>query len=429
MSFKRKVKRAFKRIIGDFTGVQWRDLDHKKVYTAIALLAAVVILIVVLIVKALTGGNDDTPQSEEDAVVATEAVEETEEQAEENPLEVDAYAGINDLVLKYFEGLSSGNIEIVEQTVDVLSDEEKITIEKKKDYIEEYKDIVCYTKKGLEENSYVVFASYEMKIYNIETPAPGIMALYVCLGDDGSYYIFNGEAPDELANYVLELAAEEEVAAVIADVDARYQQLITEDEDLGKFAQTRLESQEAAEAETEEPEEPSEGDGKELEEPVKTTVNDGIRIREGRSTETRMLATIVSGTEVLVYANFDDGWSKIEYSGTVGYCKTEFLTSTEGVPTLSAQTEESEETEDTTEENTQEETTSSEATSTAVNKKMKLTDAVRIRKERSTDCEVLKTAYKNELVKVLENYSDGWSKVDYNGTEGYCKTEFLTEAN
>ena len=309
---------------------------------------------------------------------------------------------------------------MVEQTVDVLTDEEKITIEKKKDYIEAYKDVVCYTKKGLEENSYVVFASYEMKIYNIETPAPGIMALYVCLGDDGSYYIFNGEAPDELANYVLELAAEEEVATVIADVDARYQQLITEDEDLGKFAQTMLESQEAAEADNEEPEEPSEGDGKELEEPVKTTVNDGIRIREGRSTETRMIATIVSGTEVGVYANFDDGWSKIEYSGTVGYCKTEFLTSTEGVPTLSAQEEASEATED---------ADSNEASSTAVNKKMKLTDAVRIRKERSTDSEVLKTAYKNELVKVLENYSDGWSKVDYNGTEGYCKTEFLTEAN
>ena len=420
MSFKRKVKRAFKRFIGDFTGVQWRDLDHKKVYAAIALLAAVVILIVVLIVMAVTGGNDETPQGEEDAVIATETVDETEEQVEENPLEVDAYAGINDLVFKYFEGLSSGNIEMVEQTVDVLTDEEKITIEKKKDYIEAYKDVVCYTKKGLEENTYVVFASYEMKIYNIETPAPGIMALYVCLGDDGSYYIFNREAPDELANYVLELAAEEEVAAVIADVDARYQQLITEDEDLGKFAQTMLESQEAAEAETEEPEEPSEGDAKELEEPVKTTVNDGIRIREGRSTETRMLATIVSGTEVLVYANFDDGWSKIEYSGTVGYCKTEFLTSTEGVPTLSAQEEASEATED---------ADSNEASSAAVNKKMKLTDAVRIRKERSTDSEVLKTAYKNELVKVLENYSDGWSKVDYNGTEGYCKTEFLTEAN
>lgn len=421
----RKIKKALKRIIGDFTGVQWRDLDHKKVYAAIALFAAVIILVVVLIVMTVTGGNDEKPQGEEDTIVATEEAETPEEVVEQNPLEVDAYAEINDLVQKYFDGLSSGNTEMVEQTVDVLTDEEKTIIEKKKDYIEAYKEVICYTKKGLEENCYVVFASYEMKIYNIETPAPGIMALYVCAADDGSYYIFNGEAPEELANYVLELAADEEVAAVIADVDARYQQLIAEDEDLGKFAQTMLESQEAAEAEAEEP---SEGDAKELEEPVKTTVNDGIRIREGRSTESRMLATIVNGTEVGVYANFDDGWSKIEYSGTVGYCKTEFLTSTEGVPTLSTQTEESEEK---TGETAQEEvtTTASEASSTAVNKKMKLTDAVRIRKERSTDSDVLKLAYTSEIVTVLENYSDGWSKVDYNGTEGYCKTEFLTEAD
>ncbi len=424
MSFKKKVKRTLKRIIGDFTGVQWRDLDHKKVYAAIALLAAVLILVVVLIVKSVTGGSDKT-QDVQDPSVITEEVNEVEEIADENPLEVDAHEGINDLILKYFEGLSSGNTEMVEQTVDVLTDEEKLTIEKKKDYIEAYKNVVCYTKKGLDENSYVVFASYEMKIYNIETPAPGIMALYVCLGDDGSYYIFNGEASEELESYVLELAAEEEVAVVIADVDARYQQLIAEDEDLGKFAQTMLESQQAAESESTEPEEPSEGDGKELEEPVKTTVNDGIRIREGRSTETRMIATIVSGTEVGVYANFDDGWSKIEYSGTVGYCKTEFLTSTEGVPTLSTQTEEAEE----ENEQGEETTTSNETSSTAVNKKMKLTDAVRIRKERSTDSDVLKTAYKNENVTVIENYSDGWSKVNHNGTEGYCKTEYLAEIN
>ena len=418
-----KVKKFLKNIIGDVSGVQWRDLDHKKIYLAIAGVVVVIVLVIVLLVSVLGGKGEKQPEDAENTPAVTE--EAAEPEVDENPLEVDAYEGINDLVFKYFYGLSMGDIPMLEEVVDVITEEEIQTIERKKDYVEAYKNIQCYTKKGLEEGSYVVFASYEMKIYNIETPAPGIMALYVCLGDDGSYYIFNGEAPDELANYVLELAAEEEVAAVIADVDARYQQLITEDEDLGKFAQTMLESQEAAEAETEEPEEPSEGDAKELEEPVKTTVNDGIRIREGRSTETRMLATIVSGTEVLVYANFDDGWSKIEYSGTVGYCKTEFLTSTEGVPTLSAQEEASEESENTTEE----ETASNEASSTTVNKKMKLTDAVRIRKERSTDSEVLKTAYKNELVKVLENYSDGWSKVDYNGTEGYCKTEFLTEAN
>ena len=434
-------KNLLKRIIGDFSGVQWKDLDHKKVYGAIALLLAIIILAVAVIVK----NNSDEPEMMPGTVDAPSVIEEIVEEVveEENPLEVDAYEEINELVQLYFQGLSSGNLAMIEETVDVLSEEEKAAIEKKKDYIEAYNDVTCYTKKGLEEGSYVVFASYEMKIYNIETAAPGIMALYVCTDAEGDFYIFNGDASEELANYVLELASEQEVASVIADVDARYQQLLTEDEDLGKFAQTMLESQQQADAEEDAPA-PAVGEGGELEEPVKTTVNDGIRIREGRSTETRMIATIVNGTEVKVYASYEDGWSKIEYSGTVGYCKTEFLTSTEGVPMISAETEaeaeeeteevpeaaeETADEEDTEEAEETEDTSSEEVTSTAVNRKMKLTDAVRVRRERTTDSDILKLAYKNELVNVLANYSDGWSKVDYNGTVGYCKTEFLTDAD
>ena len=78
---------------------------------------------------------------------------------EENPLEVDAYDEINRLMLVYFHGLSTGDIPMVEETVDVLTEEEIRAIEKKKDYIESYNDITCYTKKGMEEDTFVVFAS------------------------------------------------------------------------------------------------------------------------------------------------------------------------------------------------------------------------------------------------------------------------------
>jgi len=417
MSFKDKMKN----IVGD---VKWEDLDHKKVYIALAAVIAVIVLAVVLIAGAVSGDKKQEAEGSQTVTEEAQAVAAEEVVEEENPLEVDAYEEINRLMLVYFHGISTGDIPMVEETVDVLTEEEIKAIEKKKDYIESYNDITCYTKKGMEEDTFVVFASYEMKIYNIETPAPGIMALYVEKGSDGEYRIFNGEAPEEMKNYVLELATEEDVAAVIADVDSRYQQLIEEDEDLGKFAQAMLESQqEAKEEEVAEVEEPSEGDAKELEEPVKTTVNDGIRIREGRSTETRMLATIVRGTEVKVYANYSDGWSKIEYSGTVGHCKTEFLTSTEGVPMLNAEPAEAEEpAEETTSTNTNGEVTS-------VNKEMQFKETVRIRKERSTESERIGTGYENNLVKVIENYNDGWSKIDYNGTVGYCKTEYLEEAH
>lgn len=419
MSEKKKSKKAAKSIVGDLSEITWKDLDHKKVYGAIAVVIAVIALIIVLIVNIVSGKDSRQPDNEQDpAAVSENASTGEEENAEENPLEVDAYAGINDLIEKYFQGLSAGDTELVESTVDVLSDEEKQTIERKKDYIEAYNNITCYTKKGLEDGSFVVFASYEMKIYNIDTAAPGIMALYVCTAENGSLYIYNGEAPEELTNYVLELAAEEEVAAVIAEVDSRYQQLIAEDEDLGKFAETMLQSQEKETETAEEPEAPAETETEEteteeaeLEEPITTTVTSNVRIREGRSTDSAMIDTLAAGTGVKVYANYEDGWSKIEYNGTVGYCKTEFLESTEGVSTGEGAAE----------------TASEESAATAVNKQMQFKETVRIRADRSTDSERIATGYTKELVTVLENYSDGWSRIDYNGTTGYCKTEFLQE--
>jgi uncharacterized protein YgiM (DUF1202 family) len=410
-------KELYKKIIGD---VKWKDLDHKKVYMALAAVIVVIVLIVLLVSGAFSK-KSETPQSEEAVVTSEEIVEEV---AEENPLEVDAYDEINELIEKYFDNLAAGDVERVDETVDELTEEEVKTIEKKKDYIEAYDNVVCYTKKGLEEDSFVVFASYDMKIHNIETPAPGIMAFYVISDVDGGYKIYNQDASEELTSYVLELAAEEEIAAIIADVDARYQQLVAEDEELGKFAQTMLESQQQAEEEAEaEVEEPTDGDVKELEEPIETTVNDGIRIREGRSTETRMLATIVEGTKVKVYANYSDGWSKIEYSGTVGHCKTEFLTSTEGVPMLNVEPAAAEE-----EPAEETDSTDTNAEVTAVNKEMQFKETVRIRKEASTESERVGTGYENNLVKVIEHYNNGWSKIDYNGTVGYCKTEYLEEA-
>lgn len=422
MNLKKVFEKLKKSIIGDVSDIHWKDLDHRKVFLAVVLLIAVLALVITLIVK----GTSKKPATEEGTEVK---VEQQQEPVEENPLETDAYEEINTLILKYFHGLSTGDIPLVEDVVDVLSDEEIKVIEKKKDYVESYNDIVCYTKKGLEDNTFVVFASYEMKFYNIATPAPGIMALYVFQGEDGDYRIFNGDASEELTDYVLQLAAEDDVASVIADVDARYQQLVEENEDLGKFAQAMLEAQKDAESstETQETDTAAEVDNtKELSEPVKTTVNDGIRIREGHSTDSRMLATIISGTEVKVYASYEDGWSKIEYSGTVGFCKTEFLTSTEGVPMLPVETQTEEPAQETQD---GEEPANNDASVTAVNKKMQFKESVRIRAERSTDSERLATGYTRELVEVIENYSDGWSKINYNGVVGYCKTEFLVDVH
>lgn len=418
------LKKKLIKLLEERTGVQWRDLDHKKIYITLILLVALLVLCVCLIVNAFTGkmSGMQSPDKEDVTVVDEQAAEVPEESAaEEDSLEVDAYEEINDLVATYFAGLANGDMEQVAGVVDVLTEEEKLTIEKKKEYIESYDQLVCYTKSGLEEGSYVVFAAYEMKIYNIDTAAPGIMALYVCTADDGSMYIFNGEASEELKEYVLTLASEEEVAAVISDVDARYQQLVAENEDLGKFADTMLQSKEENDIEPEAP--TAEPTVAELEEPVQTIVTENVRLREERSADSAMLDTLAAGTGVTVYANYEDGWSKIEYQGMAGYCKTEFLENIEGVSSVAEeQTEGNEEQPEAVKEEASENTETA-----AVNQQMQFKETVTIRAERSTESDRVTSGYAMELVQVIESYSDGWSRIEYNGMNGYCKTEFLQE--
>ena len=54
-------------------------------------------------------------------------------------------------------------------------------------------------------------------------------------------------------------------------------------------------------------------------------------------------------------------------------------------------------------------------------------ETVRIRKSASTDSKVVATAYQGDSIEVVNLQADGWSKVKYNGTSGYVKTEYLED--
>lgn len=53
------------------------------------------------------------------------------------------------------------------------------------------------------------------------------------------------------------------------------------------------------------------------------------------------------------------------------------------------------------------------------------TDNVRIRTTPSTDGEILATCKKGDVFTRTGEVEDGWSKIDYNGTEAYMKSEYL----
>lgn len=277
---------------------------------------------------------------------------------ETNELEQDAYAEVNALVQKYYEYMSAGDMEGLASVVDEISEEEKNRILRSKDLVEGYQNISCYTKKGLEEDSYLVFVYYELKFVQIDTPAPGLEPQYVYTNDEGKLVIFNGEPSEELAAYAEEMGQEEDVLKLRQEVKAKYEEAKASDEELAKREEryVRVASEEeipeepVEEAGEETAEETTEGEeteetveeaseepeaSEEEEEPTQsqevvaqnreTRFTEAVRLRAEPSTEAESLGTVYQGENVTQIESYADGWSKINYKGKECYCKTEFL--------------------------------------------------------------------------------------------------------
>lgn len=295
-------------------------------------------------------------QEEEDlgAVVSAVGSEEGTVAVETNILEKDAYEDVNTIVRQYYDYMSSGDMEGLATVVDEINDDERNRILGSQGLVEGYQNISCYTKKGLEEGSHVVFVCYDLKFQQIETPAPGLSPLYVYTNEEGNLCIMKKEPSKELTAYVEEIADGEDVKALREEVKQRYEEAKATDEALAKQEEryVRLSSEpeeeptEVADAGEETPadgegtEAPAEGEEEPEEEPEPeapaqtgeaTTQNrdtrftESVRLRAQPSTEAEYLGTAYQGEHVTQIESYGDGWSKIKYNDKECYCKTEFL--------------------------------------------------------------------------------------------------------
>ncbi|MCI8597560.1 MAG: SH3 domain-containing protein [Lachnospiraceae bacterium] len=266
-----------------------------------------------------------------------------------NDLKRDEYPEVNAVVQQYFDSMAAGDMEAYSAVVDEITEEEKERILSSKDIVEGYQNISCYTKRGLEEGSYLVFVYYEQKFLRIETPAPGLSPLYVRTNDEGNLYVFKGEVSPELNSYVEEMAQSEDVVSLRDQVKAQYEEAKAADEELMKLADRYAKIVEESDSSEEEPEETPEEAPEETpeeepqeepeeepeEEPAdngeatsqnrETRFTESVRLRSEPSTEAENLGTAFQGEAVTQIESYSDGWSKINYNGKECYCKTEFL--------------------------------------------------------------------------------------------------------
>ena len=327
-----------------------RELLEKYKYYVIG--AAVVLVVII----ALVAGGRKTETVPEEPQETQEAADQQEQEEEPNELEENSHSSIERLVSKYLDCIVNGDVDALESIVDELSDTDKEEVKKLDKAYESYSDLKCYTKKGPDEDSYIVFVCCDMKIAGVETLAPYISCLYIGPKDEsGNRYIrYNNVEEDQtLQAYVQELEQDPEVKALYDDVNARYQEALNSDPTLAEFVQNATgkanentetaeeeapvadeaaEQEDAQEETGEEPaaeeqnEEPAEEEAPAAEaQNRETRVTESVNIRSEASTDSDRIALAYQGDAITQIESYDNGWSKVEYKGETGYVKTEFL--------------------------------------------------------------------------------------------------------
>ncbi len=113
--------------------------------------------------------------------------------------------------------------------------ESKEVLESKVKYIEEYRNIKSYAKKGYLEGTYIVYVYSDIKFASINTLAPSLAKLYVVTDDQGNLKVFSGDMDPELKAYFDERNNDEDVQKLIVETDDKGAKAKKSDEDLMIF--------------------------------------------------------------------------------------------------------------------------------------------------------------------------------------------------
>ncbi|MCD7981098.1 MAG: SH3 domain-containing protein [Clostridiales bacterium] len=363
--------------------------------------------------------------------------------------ETDAYEEINELISSYYACYAAGDTDGIVQYAYPMSDTEKSYIQMYSAYVDSYENVVCYTKTGADDSSWIVSAAFDVKFTDVETAAPGMDFFYVRTSESGTVYIDNIYSPfnllyqenaldQEIVQLIQTYEASDDVIALQAGVQTNYEQALEQDEALrtlveGTLAdavsawqseyeaaqqqkaeeaaqqveeETAAEEQAAAEAEAEaqaaaEAEaEAAASDTTETENKAWVYVTETVYIRESPDESSAVISSATAGSQIRQLAVTANGWSKVKDGDQVGYIKSEYIS-------------------------TEETTAASSAATLTEGTTIRLTASVNIRSSMSESSERVGLAYSGETVTVVMSYSEGWTKVTWNGKTGYIRTDIL----
>ena len=398
---KRKKKNSF---------VEFLQLYSKYIIMALVLILVVVAVILVVGRLGRNGENGDP------TVIN---VDPSGQESQGTSLEANTNSQVNELVAAYFTAVSDCDVEALSKLIYSAEEISEEQLQAEREYVEGYENINCYTVDGLIEGTYIVYVSYDMKFLNVETPAPSLIRLYICTNDEGGMYIYNEDVgtDNEVASYMEEVNAREDVQALRTEVDRRLTEAMAGDEDLNSLvrrlygedpAESSESSSETAETSSEasESSEAPETTGTvddssftEVDETVYATEN--VRVRRTPSADGEVVGTLAGGQSVH-RTGYNDNWSRVEFNGETCYIAAGYLT-----------------------ENGPESQAEGDSSFTSVDETVYATQNVNIRSTPEEGGEAVGRLAGGQSIR-RTGYNDSWSRVEYNGETCYIASEYLT---
>lgn len=101
---------------------------------------------------------------------------------------------------------------------------------KEQKFAEKYQSIDIYSKGLDESGDYIIYAVYEMKIKDVETPVPGLETFYIKTMANGTYQMVDVQADQRTQDAVIEASQSEDVQTLIKSVERRYTEAKASDE-------------------------------------------------------------------------------------------------------------------------------------------------------------------------------------------------------
>lgn len=208
----------------------------------------IIILSIIVVAAGIAGVvlsmKDKSEDNQTSAGQPAESVVINEDEVAKDKLLKDKYPEVNTLIQKYREGLTNGDVNVLKEvynTEDTISND---VLASTSQIIEGYSNTACYTKRGLEDNSYFVFIYDHLKIKDITTTVPNLTMVYVKSTADGQLYIYRGEKNDSTGvyeydtatqQYILQLYEDDEVKDLMATVYEEKEAACARDEELRNF--------------------------------------------------------------------------------------------------------------------------------------------------------------------------------------------------